>query len=761
MVKKKGNEEVVELTGNPALENDNIEFTCARIDEEFNVLSKAIVEFRCIKGEIDLTEIVGKPMNFSIPKNVKIKRTGRSFDGTCVYAKYLGTVGRQQYFSAEVRPWLWFLTQQTDSYIFQNLDAMAIIQKVLERHQLKGKIKQKTSKLEVREYCVQYRETDFDFINRLMEEEGLYYYFVNDGTEEKMYISDSASGGLSKELSGGSDFQYLGGDPESSCLSMQDSEQFVSNEVILEDWNYEKPSKAQILKTISSKGEGSNAKKGSKGSYSLYDYPGNFNDEKVGKKLAETRMGSKFVEKQKWLGVTKTSKLEVGKTFKLQKHKRKVANTEFLITKTSYYIICDVEAYFAGANNESITSEVVQQNSSIRTMLKNIEISHGEFGSVKNLSALLDTTFNSNETSIGTKYYCLFEAIPKKIDFFPKQLTSKPIIAGIQTAEVTGPKGEEIHTDKMGRVKVQFHWDREGKKDDKTSCWVRVMVPWSGKNFGMVHIPRIGQEVVVQFEEGNPDRPLVVGMLYNEAIKTPYSLPVNKTQSGLKTRSSKKGDGKTFNELMFEDKKDAELVRFQSERDYEQIIKNDAKITVGLEHKKNGDLETTVHGDIRETSKTGNHTFMVEKGNQNVLINQNQSILIEKGNQTTILKKGDMIIEIASGEGLVDANKKIKLVVGKSSITIDKKSITLVADTINLKAKKDIKNSATNVTVKAKANIKMSAASAKIDAKAKVDINAKAAINIAAKGQTKIEGAMTEVAGKGMVTIKGGMTMIN
>src|SRR5205823_6617323 len=157
-------------------------------------------------------------------------------------------------------------------------------------------------------------------------------------------------------------------------------------------------------------------------------------------------------------------------------------------------------------------------------------------------------------------YENTFECIPAEFPFVPPQVTPKPAVAGAQTAVVVGPPGEEIFTDKYSRVKVQFHWDRQGKNDAGSSCWVRVATHWAGKQWGLIHIPRIGQEVVVDFLEGDPDQPIIVGSVYNAEMMPPYALPANKTQSGIKTRSSMGGNPETFNEICFEDKKGAELL---------------------------------------------------------------------------------------------------------------------------------------------------------------------------------------------------------
>ncbi|MEJ2204527.1 MAG: type VI secretion system tip protein TssI/VgrG, partial [Gemmatimonadota bacterium] len=223
---------------------------------------------------------------------------------------------------------------------------------------------------------------------------------------------------------------------------------------------------------------------------------------------------------------------------------------------------------------------------------------------------------------------------------------------GAQTAVVVGKKGEEIFTDKQGRVKVQFHWDREGKKDEKSSCWVRVSSSWAGKGWGAVHLPRIGQEVVVSFLDGDPDRPLVTGSVYNAEQTPPFTLPGDQTQSGLRTRSSKKGDTKTFNELRFEDLKDKEEIFLHAERDLVIEVENDEKDTV------DGARIVVVKGKQKDSTPKVSDSLKLEKGNQ--------EITLDEGDRTLSVKKGDLSVKVAQGDQSVDLDK------GSQTLTIFK-----------------------------------------------------------------------------------------
>ena len=352
---------------------------------------------------------------------------------------------------------------------------------------------------------------------------------------------------------------------------------------------------------------------------------------------------------------------------------------------------------------------------------------------------LIDSRLDYDPLNKDT-YRCIFEVIPKADQFRAPIVTPWPEIPGVHTAIVTGPSGEEIHTDKFGRIKVQFHWDREGQNNEKSTCWIRTMMPWTGKNWGMIAIPRIGQEVVIQFEEGDPDRPICTGMLYNADTMPPYELPKNMTQSGVKTRSTKKGGAENFNELMFEDKKDEELVRFVAEKDYKQVVENNADITIGLEKKDEGSLTQTIHKTKTETIKTGDHIFKVETGNQDVFIKTDHKEVIEgkatqtiTGDTTQTVKTGNFKQTIETG------NKTVEVKLGNSSLK------TAVGK-INEEAMQSIE-------------MKVGSSSIKID---QMGVTIKGMI-VKIEGTTMLDakGMMTKVTGDAMLKLQGGLTMIN
>jgi len=311
---------------------------------------------------------------------------------------------------------------------------------------------------------------------------------------------------------------------------------------------------------------------------------------------------------------------------------------------------------------------------------------------------------------------------------------------------VVGPAGEEIFTDKYGRIKVQFHWDREGQSDINSSSWIRVGTPWAGKNWGIIHIPRIGQEVLIAFEEGDPDRPIVVGSVYNSDMMPPYTLPDNKTQSGMKSRSSMQGTPDNFNELRFEDKKDEEQVYFHAEKNFDRVVENNDTLKVGFEKKDQGDQTIeifnnqsltvgcssagdgsqtiTVWKDRTETVKTGNETITIEKGDR--------TVNVKMGNDAHNIKMGNRTVEIGMG------NDSLKISMGNQTTKLDLgKSSTEAMQSIELKVgANSIKIDQTGVTISG------------------------IMVKIEGQAMTQVKAPMTQVSGDAMLTLKGGITMI-
>ncbi len=679
----------------------------AQVDEGLSELTRVRMELVSTDHDIDLQDFLGEMTTIELD----LKEGHRYFTGHCVSVEDIGLYQGMVHLVVELRPWFWFLTKATENRIFQEKTVVDIITEVLGDYGFSSDVVKKLSgTYKAREYCVQYAETDYDFLSRLMEEEGIYYFFDYQDGKTKMVLVDSVSG-HSPATKDTLEFHFKEENfrrKEDHIFDWAGGTQVTSGKVTLDDYDFTKPS--SDLKVAKAIPKGKHSYK----SYELYSYPGKTRTEGVGDTFARIKMEAEAVRHLTSSGVGNVRILSVGSTFKMKGHPRVKDNSEFLMTRATHLL--QVENDYV--DEETLTNPFNTGNAE---------------------------AFQDNPDT----YRIQFDVIPKAEPFRAPLITPWPSISGLQTAVVTGPSGEEIYTDEYGRIKVQFHWDQDGKKDDKTTCWVRVVMPWTGKSWGMFSIPRIGQEVVIQFEEGDPDRPMCTGMLYHKDNKPPYAFPANMTQTGIVTRSTKSGSASTFNELVFEDKKEAEFVRFQSERDYTQTIKNNATITIGLEHKDDGNLTQTIHKNKTETLNTGDHTFTVKDGNQTISIKKDHTETIEgkstqtitddvsqtvksgdytqtisSGDSTRTVKSGDdnhtitsgdMTVKVSSGKVSVTAGIEIKLTVGANSITIDNSGITI---------------SGTMVTMEGTATVDVGAPS-------------------------------TTVSGDGMLTLQGGVVMIN
>jgi type VI secretion system secreted protein VgrG len=653
--------------------------------EAMSWLSETSLVVASLDPMLDLNKLLGEQFSVLLADGPRERR----FSGVCVRADRRGSAGKYSYYGIELRPWLWHLTRRTNCRIFQDMKVPDILREVISDYHLQGRYESKTSNdYPVRGYTVQYRETDFAFLSRLMEEAGIFYSFAHDGVEETLVLgddlnayeaADAVSAALPYRASGTA---LVGQRHVSEWLRDVTT---TSGAVALGDFDFEKPGVAlQASKVMPQGAHNLNDRE-------LYDHPGRFRLLDQGEDRAKVRMEAEAMRHGNAQGVADDPMLQVG-------HKLGVEDPP-------HEEDAGAEAWLAVDTLHEIRQSI-------------------------------DTLDKAGGGPLEVAVH--FRAIPAAVQFRAPARTPWPEIPGVHTAIVTGPSGEEIHTDKYGRVKVKFHWDRSEATDDTSSCWIRCMTPWSGKTWGMVWLPRVGQEVVVQFEEGDPDRPLIVGMLYNAETMPPYTLPDDKTQGGVKTNSSTGGGG--FNELMMEDKAGKELVRFQAERDYQQIVKNNATVTVGTEHKDKGDMTVTVQNDLTETVEKGDHSFSVNTGSQSLFIKTdkteeilgkstltvtgnvsetikqgNQTTEIKMGNQTTTLDMGNVKVHAKVGKIEMEAMQQIALTCGSASITMTPASIEVKAPTVMVKG-----------TIMAEVNA-----------------------------------PMTNVKGTGMVMIKGGVVMIN
>ena len=563
----------------------------------------------------------------------------RYFNGVVARAQYLGLSGGGFRYRLELRPWIWLLSQQQDCCIFSNKSPWTIMTDLFRAAGFTGFAdkRQNASGDTVLDYCVQYRETTLDFVTRLMEQYGLYYYVSHaDGSHTINFADDPNS---HTALPDPIPYMY----DQTGWAAAQDHVWDWSADAGIQpgastfrDYNFTTPKADLTAKSLIPGGY-------TFGSSEIYDYPGLYDTAADGQKAARVRMQGYATQGQSFGGTSNCRALGTGGKFTLSEFPDAAANQEYLVTGS----LCTVER------------------------------------------AETSATYTGEDDPILDTFRCVLRAIPGSRPFRLPNLTPRPMIRGPQTARVAGEAGQEITTDSYGRIKVKFPWDRRTTEDENSSCWIRVAQIGAGQAWGAMFIPRIGQEVVVEFLEGNPDRPLVVGQVYNADMTVPYPLPDNKTRSTIKTNSSLNGGG--FNELRFEDKKGSEEVFFQAQKDFNETILNNHTATI------TNDTTTTVSdGNRSVTVSKGNNSLTVSKGDSSQTVSTGNNSLtvstgnntqtISKGNESLTVSAGDHTITISAGSSTIEAAKTITLKVGGNSIEISTSGITITAGTIKASA---------------------------------------------------------------------------
>lgn len=688
----------------------------------------ADVEFVTDRTDLDMAKLLGHTMHLVLDTPLGPKR---AFRGFCVEVFLIdGHPGKLTHYGATLRPWPWFLGRKTDCRIFQDMTAVEIVKSVLSDAGVPV-IDKLGASYRKREYCTQYRESDLDFLHRLMEEEGIYYFIDSDGAHEEIVLCDAST--AHPQIEGEAAIRYVPR-AEDGTLRVQFEHLFEwslrrrvrSGSVLLDDYNYETSNASLAARSKIETGRHFHAR------YERYDYPGRYGTSEEGDHYARVRMEAEAVAHQVWHGRSNGLHVVTGRLFKIDEAPDpEDQRTEFLVTEATHHILQDV----AQLPVESILP-----------------------GMTRRLGL---------ETSAQEPYHVSFSAVRADTAYRRPTTTPMPCVAGVQTAVVTGPSGEEIYTDKMGRIRLQFHWDRIGKKNEQSTRWVRVMTPSAGSGWGMMHIPRIGQEVVVQYEEGDPDRPVVIGMVHNDANPPPYGLPGEMNLSGFRSRSTKDGAKDNYNEFVFDDTKGAELVRMHAERDYLQVVENDATIEVGRTDKDPGDMSLTVHRNLREFVKTGNHTFRVETGSQDIFVKTDKSEKIEgksdrvvTGNVTDTIETGNLTETVKTG------NVTRTVDTGNVEETVKMGNVTRTVQMGNVEDELQMGNYSQKLALGKATHEAMQAIEFKVgNSSVRIDqsgVTIKGImIRIEASGMLQAKGSMTDIKGDALVIIKGGITLIN
>lgn len=527
----------------------NAQFTFEFLDVDFEV---SVLEFKVVEN---LSELFGVNMTLVseqlIPCDEVLRQEGlltiinpfkysillgtgeasdRYFHGILRKFRYYGMQGRFHIYETQLVPSLWLLSLNQNCRIFQDMKLQDIIGKVLEESGITSDLYEFRLKHDeiFNKFNMQYNETDLHFISRLLEKEGIFYFFEHYEDKHVLVFCDTYA--FYQDIEGNPSIQINSGDglvsAQESISSFDFSERLRSGTLTHTNFNFKTPS---VKLETDFEGENNNPDE----PFEVYTYPGSYGEPKRGDLLAQIRMETITALKWKGRGVSNSTRLTVGAVFQVTGHNNQECNQEYLL----------------------------------------VGVAHGG----KQPGALKEQA----PDDVTPGYSNIFMVIPSSVTYRPEQRHQKPMVPGLLSAIVTGPKGEEIWPDEYGRVNVQFHFDREGKMDEKSSCWLRVVQFWNGPTWGSQFIPRVGDEVLVSFINGDMDYPVVIGSGVNAAKMPNYTLPANKTQSGIRTRSSPGGNPDNYNELRFEDKKGSEEIYLQGEKDWNILIKNNKTEKIG------------------------------------------------------------------------------------------------------------------------------------------------------------------------------------
>jgi type VI secretion system secreted protein VgrG len=593
------------------------------------------IELDLSSGKVggSLVSMLGSSVTITLTKTDKSKLY---YNGILARILYSGMTGGAFRYRVELRPWIWLLSRTQDCKIFQNQSPFTIITTIFRDAGFTNFTDRRASQSgdTVLDYCVQYRETSLDFVTRLMEQYGIYYYFTYQDGQHTLVMADDPTSHTA--VATAIPFRF----DQTEFRTVADHVWEWSADLQLQpgaftyrDFNFTTP--GADLTTKSAKSDDHPYNK-----FEVYDYPGPYDTVANGQKLADIRMQALAARTQIHHGATNARGIVTGAKFTLSEFLDTTQNRDYLIIASNFSI--------------SIAESMADTD--------------GE---------LVDT------------YLCNFQAIPGDTQFRLEQRTPRPMIRGPQTAKVVGESGQEITTDLYGRIKVQFYWDRVGVQDQNSSCWIRVSQTMAGAGWGAMHIPRIGQEVIVEFLEGDPDRPIVTGRVYNASVTVPYTLPDEKTKSTVKSNSSLGGGG--FNEFRFEDKKGSEEVFFQAQKDYNKVVLNNETVTITqdttTEVQKGNRVVTVDKGDNTLTVSTGKNTTTVSTGDNALTVSKgNNTTTISTGNDSLTVSTGNHSITVSAGASTITAAQSITLKVGGNSITIDTTGVTIQATQVQITA---------------------------------------------------------------------------
>lgn len=604
------------------------------------------------REKIVFEKVLGQPVIITI---VLPDNTERYFHGMCSRFSVGAQEGDDENFSTftnyrmEVVPLLWLLTKRAQSRIFQHITVPDILKKCLAGIPVSFEL---NGTFEPRDYCVQYRETDFNFVSRLMEEEGIFYFFKHTQKGHQLVIANTPQSIGDLPYSSSIIYESIAGGnrPDDRIFDWEKTQEIRSGKYTLWDHSFELPHKhldasQPIQETVTAGTINHKFSVGNSSSLEIYDYPGGYAQRFDG---IAAGGGEQPAELQKIFSDNKrTAKIRIQQEAVNGLTVVGASNCRHFASGKKF----DLEHHFDGNGAYVLTS-----------------VTHSAW--VRGYRTTGDEEFGYQNT---------FTCIPAALPFRPVRMTSRPTVLGTQTALVVGPPGEEIFTDKYGRVKVQFHWDREGKTDQDSSCWIRVAHDAAGKHWGSFYIPRIGHEVVIAFEEGDPDRPIIVGSVYNENELPPYDLPNEKAKSVLFKSNTYKGKG--FNEIRVDDTKGKEQIFIHGQHNRDIRIRNDQMETIGNESHLiigkdqlelvKGDKHQLVKGDLNEKIE----------GTVSLTVKEDQ---LEKVDRRYALETGSEIHLKAGTNVIIEGGTMITLKVAGNFVTVGPAGVAISGTMVNI-----------------------------------------------------------------------------
>jgi type VI secretion system secreted protein VgrG len=598
-------------------------------EEAISSLFQFRIDLAAESDSLSFSTILGKPALLTITG----EKGPRYVHGMVAAFQQREKARKFTIYHAVVVPKVWKLTQRKDCRIFQKQQdgeknakeiVTKVLKEVLSESELEFKLKNNQDPPD-REYCVQYRESDWAFVSRLLEEEGICYFFEHSQDKHVLklrndYQLHSAIASEEKVPFRAPGHHGISGQEHITRFFLE--ERLRAGKVTLQDWNFKKPS--VNLKSERPRGEDIFRE--------IYDYPGEYTTTDEGGELAQIRLEELRVQWKEAEGDSDCVRLVPGSYFRLTHHDK-----------------------YGASENDKYTITWIRHDGT-----KSGDLEAG-----------------AADTRI--RYENSFRCLPRKVVFRPPRLTPRPFVHGVQTAIVTGPKTEEIYTDEYGRVKVHFHWDRLGKMDENSSCWIRASQAWAGQGWGAVHLPRIGHEVIVDFLEGDPDRPVIVGRVYHGENPPPYSLPSQKTKSTVKSNSSLGGKG--YNELRYEDKKGKEEVFLHAQRSFNENILHNMSTSVG------GDQSISVSGD-QSIHVEGVQTLTVEgkKGEpgKHGSMKVTGDITIESTNDIKIACPAKLTLDVDGTTVVMTPGTMDVMSGGGASLTLSETDVTICGDKIQI-----------------------------------------------------------------------------